>query len=535
MNGMWTCEPIAVAYPNDGRSWASIWEKFKSLQFSSSTPQPKSQRRTSKLGKTPTSVLGAHPSERTTAKPATSTDGCSTGSSAAQVTKRAPETVPNITIAPKNTRHIVYPLAWSEGLVPFHLDRQNTNWLQQSLVERAIEEIQRYTCIRFVPSPLGSKPILLITNKLSDPRLKALPDNKRCETSKIGYRGPDEVYNVALECGEFGVGAVQHQLMHKLGFDHEERREDRDLYLMFFEENICDKEALAPIKGKLRGYDMMAYAYDPDSVMQGAENTAACPKHRATMKHRHGRVLGRQYSLTALDAMKINDVYHCGHIVAPIPKASGRPSNPCTFDIDWCGYTQFYKLQLYNTLINDTYADDFDWIRSNQSLPERYRIAGPLMRDHTPRDDDGYGYYIMALSERHDRSHVAKIASPWFRSESNGGDGHMCLEFYWYLGDAFFYGLNTTAPPEGILGQIDVFLLLNTKYTRLHTVKPEATAETWNRELIDFQLRSGMKFQIVFQASVAVEGQSDVAIDDVALYGSKCSEELNPNDLIRAK
>uniref|UniRef100_A0A915J1L5 MAM domain-containing protein n=1 Tax=Romanomermis culicivorax TaxID=13658 RepID=A0A915J1L5_ROMCU len=39
-------------------------------------------------------------------------------------------------------------------------------------------------------------------------------------------------------------------------------------------------------------------------------------------------------------------------------------------------------------------------------------------------------------------------------------------------------------------------------------------------------------FKIIFQATAGAEGRGDIAIDDIALYSSKCSKKLDPKNLI---
>uniref|UniRef100_A0A915HN43 Metalloendopeptidase n=1 Tax=Romanomermis culicivorax TaxID=13658 RepID=A0A915HN43_ROMCU len=249
---------------------------------------------------------------------------------------------------------------------------------------------------------------------------------------------------------------VQHELMHLLGFQHEEQRMDRDQYLEILAENICQEDSMKEFNITLPGYDVTSYPYDVESVMQDHDSKGACFRSKPTMRDRQGRQLGRQISLTAIDAQKINDVYQCGQILAPKPVPSGRPVNPCTFDVDWCGYTQYYKRSLYSTTDNDTFADDFDWVRTNQPVPG-------VGADYTVQQD-------------------------------HTGNGN-----------------------EKIIKVIDY-----------KTYKSE-----WTEALVDIPIETGTRFQVIFQANAGETHISDTAIDDIAIYSTSCSTEIDEKNLVQ--
>lgn len=54
--------------------------------------------------------------------------------------------------------------------------------------------------------------------------------------SGVGMMGGEQTVNIGKYCGT--VGIVMHELMHALGFWHEQSRTDRDTYVTIHTDNI---------------------------------------------------------------------------------------------------------------------------------------------------------------------------------------------------------------------------------------------------------------------------------------------------------
>ncbi len=67
----------------------------------------------------------------------------------------------------------------------------------------------------------------------------APPNSSRCE-SGLGYYKGAGAHDVTLSpsCYQYQAGTVMHELMHRVGFDHEHTRPDRDKYVNILWKNI---------------------------------------------------------------------------------------------------------------------------------------------------------------------------------------------------------------------------------------------------------------------------------------------------------
>jgi len=117
------------------------------------------------------------------------------------------------------------------------------------------------------------------------------------------------------------VGTPIHELMHVIGYMHEQSRKDRDSYITINWNNI--RPAMKSQFAKCESCDLQGLAYDTGSVMQYMEysfsiNEAAGLK---TMVAKDGSKLGQDNGFSKLDLQGINMIY-CGG-AAPSTSAPG--------------------------------------------------------------------------------------------------------------------------------------------------------------------------------------------------------------------
>ncbi|XP_064629039.1 zinc metalloproteinase nas-4-like [Lineus longissimus] len=164
-------------------------------------------------------------------------------------------------------------------------------------------------------------------------------------SSPVGQ--PYSANYVHLEPGCLGKSTLHHELMHSLGFYHEQSRTDRDDYITIHWENM-DKGVYSQFK-KYPATKVTAYGepYDLNSVMHYGYNFFS-NNGKPTISVKNGGRLGALDRLSIHDKRKIQKRYGCE--VAPLPGTVATTTTTtttpgpdsavvsCNFDSQgWCG------------------------------------------------------------------------------------------------------------------------------------------------------------------------------------------------------
>ncbi len=143
---------------------------------------------------------------------------------------------------------------WPYGVVPYEVD-PGVSPGQRGVIQQALAHVQEKTPIRFVPRTTEADYVRFISD--------GVPGT--C-WSVLGRAGG--VQDLDVYCGRDGVpsmGTVVHEILHALGFMHEQSRADRDAYVEILWENI--QEEYWGQFAKIGGRGKLYQAYDYDSVM----------------------------------------------------------------------------------------------------------------------------------------------------------------------------------------------------------------------------------------------------------------------------
>jgi len=165
-------------------------------------------------------------------------------------------------------------LTWPEAAVPFYIDPQDfseysppascksnptelsirTAANQTMVILKAFKEYHDRTCVRFRPYEQGDKHWILIKGNYSG-----------CWSS-VGRRSGGQVLNLNTpKCVTHGV--VVHELLHALGFYHQQSATERDEYVKINWENILDGHAHNFNKYARTHITNFGVEYDYQSVM----------------------------------------------------------------------------------------------------------------------------------------------------------------------------------------------------------------------------------------------------------------------------
>lgn len=182
-----------------------------------------------------------------------------------------------------------------DGLVriPYMLSEKYDSKDKRTILN-AMEEFHKKTCIRFIP-------------RQSQPAYIDIDARIGC-SSMVGFTGG----RLTMSLQRFGCmdnGVIQHELMHALGFHHEQTRSDRDQYVKINWENIEDYHT---ISFKKKDTNNLGTPYDYNSIMHydrnafgrsGSETITPIPDPTVSV--------GQKGALSDIDIVRINRLYRC--------------------------------------------------------------------------------------------------------------------------------------------------------------------------------------------------------------------------------
>ncbi|KAM4613100.1 uncharacterized protein ACJ7VT_011284 isoform 2-T2 [Polymixia lowei] len=170
----------------------------------------------------------------------------------------------------------------------------------KSVIESAMNAFRMKTCVRFIRRSSQSDYISIV--------------NKRGCWSYVGRT--QKAQELSLQArGCVYTGIIQHELLHALGFWHEQSRSDRDRYVTINYQNIKPKQ-----KHNFNKYSTnnLNTQYDYTSVMHYGK-TAFSKNGRDTITPKTSAVIGQRVGMSELDILKINRLYSCSSY---LPKAA---------------------------------------------------------------------------------------------------------------------------------------------------------------------------------------------------------------------
>ncbi|KAK3595105.1 hypothetical protein CHS0354_002356, partial [Potamilus streckersoni] len=260
---------------------------------------------------------------------------------------------------------------WANGILPYEIQPGYATFVQQ-LFKEAMHEIEQQTavngkqCIKFVPR----------THEAAYIRFS---QGTGCHTP-VGWIGRLSEVTIGRGCER--KGTIMHEILHALGFFHEQSRPDRDNYVTIHWDNI-EKGHESNFQKYGNDYvDTLGQPYDYGSIMHYDAYGFAIDRSRPAMEPKKpGVTIGQRVRLSDIDIKKIQLYYGCttsSNIntpaptvhVTPAPHGTVKPASGvdfCNFDHNLCTWRQ-------------STVDNIDWTRYHGSTPTVH--TGPT-RDHS--------------------------------------------------------------------------------------------------------------------------------------------------------
>lgn len=182
---------------------------------------------------------------------------------------------------------------WEGGIIPFVFDR----WFdtkRRQLMLNAMRVYHQRTCIRFVPKQAKHQDYI---------RMVRIP---QC-WSRVGRTGGEQLLKLGDQC--LDLATTLHELMHAVGFYHEQSRMDRDEYVRIYPQNIMQGQF-----GNFKKYltNTLNQPYDFNSIMHYRNNEFSKNGFNTIEAKQNTRLVLGNNGFSKQDIVSINLMYNCG-------------------------------------------------------------------------------------------------------------------------------------------------------------------------------------------------------------------------------
>nr|XP_033339175.1 seminal metalloprotease 1 isoform X3 [Megalopta genalis] len=185
---------------------------------------------------------------------------------------------------------------WPAGIVPYHIKEEDFDEEEIELIERAMDEYHESTCIRFRPYEKTDVDYVAIEGKTSG-----------C-WSLVGRHDRGQVLNLQSPgCVHHGV--IVHELMHALGFYHQQSAADRDRWVVINWTNVKPGKEHNFNKYDNRTVTDYGIGYDYASVMHYSSHAFSKNGEPTITPKKKGAKLGQRKGLSEKDVLKLRAMY----------------------------------------------------------------------------------------------------------------------------------------------------------------------------------------------------------------------------------
>ncbi|KMZ05527.1 hatching enzyme 1.2 [Drosophila simulans] len=189
---------------------------------------------------------------------------------------------------------------WPGGVVPYEIKGPFTSQ-ELGNINHAFREYHTRTCVRFKP-------------RTTEKDYISIGSGKSGCWSSIGRLGGRQEVNLQSPNCLRTYGTPIHELMHALGFFHEQNRHERDSYVRVMKDNIKPEMMVNFEKSSSRTQYGFGVEYDYGSVMHYSPTSFTRngqPTLKALRATSDASQMGQRKGFSAGDVRKINAMYKC--------------------------------------------------------------------------------------------------------------------------------------------------------------------------------------------------------------------------------
>ncbi|ODN02529.1 Zinc metalloproteinase nas-13 [Orchesella cincta] len=189
---------------------------------------------------------------------------------------------------------------WNNKTVHYKFEPNYPNQLQATF-KRAIDHISERTCVKFQPRTEWDADYIYVISSTS------------CY-SYVGRQGGVQVISLPNTCNS--LGTFIHEIIHALGFYHEQSRPDRDEHVEILWENIVAGKEVQFRKYDVNQITTYEVNYDYSSIMH--YRSTAFSKDSANLNTivpinstEPPETIGQRKGMSPGDILKVNRMYNC--------------------------------------------------------------------------------------------------------------------------------------------------------------------------------------------------------------------------------
>jgi hypothetical protein len=199
---------------------------------------------------------------------------------------------------------------WPNGVIPYQI-APNINTADRKKITDAMNDFMWYVGIQKPGSQERVACVYFRPRQANDRSYIDIQYGTGCG-ALLGYvpNGPSLL--VLQQNGCFNTGTIQHELMHTLGFHHEQSRPDRDNYLQVHLENVEEKDKYI-FQKLVWGSTALQQGtpYDFASVMHYGPNAFSKNGKPTLVARQAGVTFGNAQKLSATDIVEVKRLYRC--------------------------------------------------------------------------------------------------------------------------------------------------------------------------------------------------------------------------------
>ncbi|XP_046679782.1 zinc metalloproteinase nas-13-like [Homalodisca vitripennis] len=194
-------------------------------------------------------------------------------------------------------------LRWPNGVVPYNITEDFTEE-DRKIIRKAMDEIEANSCVTFKERTVDDFDYVLIGDDLTRPGCWA----------EVGKVGGAQTLNLgrANYCVYFK--GVVHELMHTLGFQHQQSASNRDDYVKILWKNILPGKGYNFDKYDNSMITDLGIPYDYNSVTHYAADAFTSNGKDTIEPLEEGAVIYNDGHLSRGDMEKLNIMYNCNII-----------------------------------------------------------------------------------------------------------------------------------------------------------------------------------------------------------------------------